>query len=61
MSKEEEKPGLIYVKISPENLGELTDFIENELKPPSKVKWLLLWFMIGVLGGWGLGLFIASR
>ena len=61
MSREEEKPGLIYVKINPEDLGELADFIEHELKPPSKVKWLLLWFLIGVLGGWGLGLFIASR
>jgi hypothetical protein len=61
MSKDDEKPGLIYVKINPENLGELADFIENELKPPSKVKWLLLWFALGILGGWGLGLFIASR
>ena len=41
-----------------ESVEDLADFIENELKPPSKIKWILIYFIIGVLGGLGLGLFV---
>jgi len=39
-----------------EYIAELTDFIENELKPPSRIKWILLFFALGVAGGIGLGI-----
>jgi hypothetical protein len=39
-----------------EYVSELTDFIENELKPPSRVRWILLFFALGVAGGIGLGI-----
>jgi hypothetical protein len=42
-----------------ENLTEIVDFIENELQPPSKLRWLLIFFMFGLMGGIGLGVFIA--
>lgn len=42
-----------------ENLAEIVDFIENELQPPSKLKWLIIFFVFGLMGGVGLGVFIA--
>jgi hypothetical protein len=41
-----------------ESVEELADFIENELKPPSRIKWILIYFMVGLAGGVGLGAFI---
>jgi hypothetical protein len=42
-----------------ESVAEIVDFIENELQPPSKLKWIMIFFMLGLLGGAGLGVFIA--
>jgi len=44
---------------SREQVVEIVDFIERELQPPSKLKWLLIFFMLGLTGGIGLGVFIA--
>lgn len=41
-----------------ESLEELADFIEEQLKPPSRIQWLLIYFFIGFAGGLGLGAFI---
>jgi len=41
-----------------EELAEIVDFIENELQPPSKLKWLVIFFIFGLTGGIGLGVFI---
>jgi hypothetical protein len=41
-----------------ENVEELADFIEKELKPPSRTKWLIIYFVTGLAGGLGLGAFI---
>jgi len=41
-----------------EVLFDLTEFIEEELKPPSRIRYILIYFMIGLLGGIGLGAFI---
>jgi hypothetical protein len=50
---------LIEIEIPREEvLGDLTEFIEEELKPPSRVKWIFIYFLIGLLGGVGLGAFI---
>ncbi len=57
MSESEE---IIHIEIKDkESLAEIVDFIENELQPPSKLKWLLIFFALGLLGGVGLGVFIA--
>jgi hypothetical protein len=57
MSEEKE---IISITIpNAESVAEIVDFIENELQPPSKLKWLLIFFMLGLLGGVGLGVFIA--
>jgi NhaP-type Na+/H+ or K+/H+ antiporter len=37
------------------SVEELTDFIENELKPPSRLRWLIIYFIMGSMGGFGLG------
>jgi hypothetical protein len=42
-----------------EELAEIVDFIENELQPPSKLKWLIIFFIFGLTGGIGLGVFIS--
>jgi hypothetical protein len=42
-----------------ESVAEIVDFIENELQPPSKLKWLLIFFVLGLAGGLGLGVFVA--
>jgi hypothetical protein len=39
-----------------EYVNELADFIENELKPPSRLRWILIFFLLGVSGGVGLGI-----
>ncbi len=49
---------IIKIEIDKDSVAELADFIESELKPPSRVKWLLLYFTMGLLGGIGLGIFI---
>ena len=41
-----------------ESLEELADFIEEQLKPPSRTQWLLIYFAVGLAGGVGLGAFI---
>lgn len=41
-----------------ESIEELADFIEKQLKPPSRVQWLLIYFTVGLFGGVGLGAFI---
>jgi hypothetical protein len=44
---------------SKEQVAEIVDFIESELRPPSKLRWLFIFFLLGVAGGVGLGVFIA--
>jgi fatty acid desaturase len=41
-----------------ESVEDLADFIENELKPPSRVKWIIIYFAVGMAGGLGLGVFM---
>lgn len=48
---------LISIEIDPQYLESLADLIE-ELNPPSKVRYYLLMFMLGIAGGVGLGLFL---
>ena len=56
MSEEE----IVHIEVKDrESLAEIVDFIENELQPPSKTKWLLIFFVLGLAGGIGLGVFIA--
>jgi hypothetical protein len=43
-------------ELQSEYINELTDFIENELKPPSRLRWILIFFILGMLGGLGLGI-----
>jgi hypothetical protein len=51
---------IISIKIPDrESVAEIVDFIENELQPPSKLRWLLIFFALGLMGGLGLGVFIA--
>jgi len=51
---------LIQIKIpTEEDLDELVEFIENELKPPSRLKYLVMYFAIGTFGGFGLGVLIS--
>jgi NhaP-type Na+/H+ or K+/H+ antiporter len=50
---------IIKIEIDKEYVADLADFIESELKPPSRIRWLLLYFMIGLFGGIGLGMFIS--
>ena len=50
---------LVKIEIDKDLVTDLADFIESELKPPSRARWLLLYFTIGLLGGIGLGVFIA--
>jgi NhaP-type Na+/H+ or K+/H+ antiporter len=50
---------IIKIEIDKEYVEDLADFIENELKPPSRVRWLLLYFVMGLMGGIGLGVFIS--
>lgn len=42
-----------------ESLEELAAFIEEQLKPPSRTQWLLIYFSVGLAGGAGLGAFIS--
>lgn len=42
-----------------ETLEELADFIEEQLKPPSRMQWMLIYFLMGFVGGVGLGAFIS--
>jgi hypothetical protein len=39
-----------------ESVEDLADFIENELKPPSRTKWIIIYFTVGLAGGLGLGM-----
>jgi len=41
-----------------ESVEDLADFIENELKPPSRIKWVIIYFIVGMAGGLGLGVFM---
>lgn len=41
-----------------ESLEELAEFIEEQLRPPSRIWWLMVYFLFGVVGGLGLGAFI---
>jgi hypothetical protein len=51
---------IIHIEVKDrESLAEIVDFIENELQPPSKTRWLIIFFMLGLLGGVGLGVFVA--
>jgi hypothetical protein len=57
-----EKDRVVHIDIPREeynSLIDLTEFIEKELKPPSRTWWLMLYFLIGLAGGLGLGGFIA--
>jgi NhaP-type Na+/H+ or K+/H+ antiporter len=49
---------IIKIEIDKDSVVELADFIESELKPPSRIRWILLYFTIGLIGGIGLGMFI---
>jgi NhaP-type Na+/H+ or K+/H+ antiporter len=50
---------IIKIEIDKDYVVDLADFIENELKPPSRVRWLLIYFIMGLMGGIGLGVFIS--
>jgi hypothetical protein len=54
-----ENDKLVEVSISQEYLQDLADFIEKELNPPSKLRYLVYYFIFGILGGLGFGVFIA--
>lgn len=54
MSNEED---IFTIQVNPEYLGDLADFIE-ELNPPSKLRYYLIIFGLGLAGGIGLGLFL---
>jgi hypothetical protein len=43
-------------QLQAEYVSDLADFIEKELKPPSRMKWMLFFFIMGVSAGMGLGL-----
>jgi len=53
-----DKDPLIDVKIDPAYLKEIADFIDNELNPPSKMRTIIYFYILGVLGGVGLGAFL---
>jgi len=56
----ESESEIVHISIPQrESFIEIVDFIESELKPPSKLRWLLIFFIFGLLGGAGLGVFIA--
>lgn len=44
---------------SNEDLVEIVEFIESELQPQSKLKWLIIFFLFGLMGGTGLGVLIS--
>jgi hypothetical protein len=48
---------VITIQIDPEYINDLADFLE-ELNPPSKLRYYLIIFGLGVAGGIGLGLFL---
>jgi len=48
---------IISIQVNPEYLTDIAELIE-ELNPPSKTKYLILMYGLGVLGGIGLGLFL---
>jgi hypothetical protein len=50
----------VEFKIREEHLSEIVKEIEK-LKPPSRVKWLMLFFMMGALGGMGIGVVLVLR
>jgi hypothetical protein len=49
---------IIKIEIDKDSVVELADFIESELKPPSRARWILFYFVVGLFGGIGLGIFI---
>jgi hypothetical protein len=61
MSKKENEK-IIDIKIPEEfqadYVSDLADFIEKELRPPSRVWWILFFFALGVAAGFGLGVAI---
>ncbi|MFZ8783237.1 MAG: hypothetical protein ACO2OR_04565 [Desulfurococcaceae archaeon] len=50
----------IEFKIREEHLSEIVKELEK-LKPPSRLKWLMIFFMMGVLGGMSIGAVLAVR
>jgi hypothetical protein len=50
----------VEFKIREEHLNEVVKEIEN-LKPPSRLRWLLIFFTMGVLGGMGIGIVLVLR
>jgi len=50
----------IEFKIREEHLREIVSEIEK-LKPPSRLKWLLIFFVMGMLGGSGIGVVLVLR
>jgi hypothetical protein len=50
----------IEFKIREEHLSEIVKEIEN-LKPPSRLRWLLIFFVLGVMGGMGIGIVLVLR
>jgi hypothetical protein len=50
----------IEFQIREEHLSEIVKEIEN-LKPPSRLRWLLIFFVMGMLGGSGIGIVLVLR
>jgi hypothetical protein len=51
---------IVEIKVpDKERVAEIVDFIERELQPPSKLKWLIIFFGFGLMGGIGLGVLIS--
>jgi hypothetical protein len=50
----------IEFKIREEHLSEIVKEIEN-LKPPSRLRWLIIFFVMGMLGGTSIGVVLALR
>jgi hypothetical protein len=50
----------VEFKIREEHLSEIVREIEK-LKPPSRLKWLAIFFVMGMLGGTGIGIVLVLR
>ena len=50
----------VEFKIREEHLSEIVKEIEN-LKPPSRLRWLIIFFVMGMLGGSGIGIVLVLR
>jgi len=50
----------VEFKIREEYLSEIVKEIER-LKPPSRLRWLVIFFIMGMMGGMGIGIVLVLR